>query len=298
MVLAPPNEGTRRTRVTGSVIDRSGSAKGGCHQGPPTRLGSEAGRGQWYSRRRHDAPTRRPLLPRHPRRSLRPRARAQPPAEPQAPAAPTAAPPTGPIGPQGQFDPVPQGLSVDGVKKLCDDHLAAAQAMLERIKALKGAPPAELTYEATLGALRRRRVRGRQRLASSRTCSRVAHPDEAVREAAKLCEPKADKFTTALYLDADLAAVMRAYAAKKEPLDGERKRLLADTLRDFRRNGLELSPDKQTRLRQINEQITTIGQKFESNIASSVGHVEVKPAQLDGPRRRSTSPSTRRARTG
>ncbi|HVY48884.1 MAG TPA: M3 family metallopeptidase, partial [Minicystis sp.] len=109
-----------------------------------------------------------------------------------------------------------------------------------------------------------------------------AHPDAAVREAAKACEPKADRFTTALYLDADLAGVLRAYAAKNEPLDGEKKRLLSDTLRDFRRNGLELPPDKQARLRQLNEQITDIGQKFESNIASSGGKIRVKPASLAG----------------
>ncbi len=58
--------------------------------------------------------------------------------------------------------------------------------------------------------------------------------------------------------------------------------MLADVLRDFRRNGLELSPEKQARLRQINEQLTTIGQKFDSNIASSVGKIKIKPAQLAG----------------
>jgi thimet oligopeptidase len=110
----------------------------------------------------------------------------------------------------------------------------------------------------------------------------VAHPDAAVRDAAKLCEPKTEKFTTALYLDADLAGVLQAYANKNEALAGEKKRLLADVLRDFRRNGLMLPPDKQQRLRQINEEITKLGQDFEANIASAANKVEVHSQQLAG----------------
>src|SRR5262249_6180231 len=110
----------------------------------------------------------------------------------------------------------------------------------------------------------------------------VAHPDGAVREAAKACEPKTDKFMTALWLDADVAAVIKAFATKGERLDGERARLLSDVLRDFRRNGLELAPEKQQRLRELNENITTLGQKFMSNIGASTDKIHVKPASLEG----------------
>src|SRR5262249_60330876 len=108
----------------------------------------------------------------------------------------------------------------------------------------------------------------------------VAHPDAAVREAAKACEPKTDRFNTAMWLDADLAGVLRAYSAKHEKLDTEKTRLLADTLRDFRRNGLELAPDKQQQLRQLNEQITKLGQDFMSKIGRSNAKIEVKPSTL------------------
>ena len=178
-------------------------------------------------------------------------------------------------------DPVPPGLSVDGEKRVCDDHLKAAAALVGRIKALKSAPPAELTYDATLGRFDRavlETLEGGQ----MPYLMAVAHPDAAVREAAKLCEPKTEKFTTALYLDADLAAVLQAYASKNEPLEGERKRLLADVLRDFRRNGLGLPPDKQDRLRHLNEEITKLGQDFEANIASAAGKIEVHTKQLAG----------------
>jgi thimet oligopeptidase len=206
-----------------------------------------------------------------------------PPAPPPAAAPAPSAQPTATPAPaaRAEVDPVAVGMSVEGVKKLCDDHLAAAKALLDELRALEGAPPDKLTYEATLG-------RYDDVLLELSTAGEfpylmgVAHPDEAVRAAAKLCEPKTDKLTTSLFLDADLAAVMKAYADKREPLSGERARLLHDVLRDFHRNGIDLPPEKQKRLRELNEELTSIGQDFMSNIGSSVGKVELRPAQLEG----------------
>lgn len=198
----------------------------------------------------------------------------------------TAGPPTAPAasGADPVFsdaDPVTQGLTVDGVKRMCDEHLKAAGALIERIKTLKGAPAAALTYEATLGRFDRA-VLETLEAGQMPYLMAVSHPDSAVREAAKLCEPKTEKFNTALYLDADLASVIQAYAARNEPLAGERKRLLADVLRDFRRNGLNLPAEKQASLRHLNEEITKLGQDFEANIASANGKIEVHAQQLAG----------------
>jgi thimet oligopeptidase len=110
----------------------------------------------------------------------------------------------------------------------------------------------------------------------------VAHPDKAVRDAAKECEPKVEHLTTGLYLDAALASVLKAYAAKDEKLEGEKARLLKDTLRDFRRNGLELSADDQVKLRALNKEITELGQTFGTNIAASTGKISIAPQQLEG----------------
>src|SRR5262249_39735968 len=48
-------------------------------------------------------------------------------------------------------DPVPMALTAQGIIKHCDDHLAAAQKLLEQMKALRGASADKLTYDATLG---------------------------------------------------------------------------------------------------------------------------------------------------
>jgi thimet oligopeptidase len=180
-----------------------------------------------------------------------------------------------------EFDPVAIGTTAAGVKSLCDDHLSAAQAHVDAIKALKGAPPDKLTYAATVGRFDDM-VLELNSAGEFPYLMGVAHPDATVRDAAKLCEPKVDSFNTAVWLDADVAAVIKAYAGKGEKLEGERARLLSDVLRDFRRNGLELPPDKQQRLKEINDQITRIGQDFMSNLSAATGSIEIAPKSLDG----------------
>ncbi|HMY18555.1 MAG TPA: oligopeptidase A, partial [Polyangium sp.] len=173
-----------------------------------------------------------------------------------SPSASTLAPvPTAPLVAvelmQPDFDPVPIGMTPDGVRKLCDERLAQAKKHLDAIKTLKGADPDKLTYASTLGKFDEAILEATNASAFPYLMG-LAHPDGTTRAAAKECEPKVDAFQTSMWLDADLAGVMKAYAAKKDKLDGERAQLLADILRDFRRNGLELPADKQTRLRELN----------------------------------------------
>ena len=112
----------------------------------------------------------------------------------------------------------------------------------------------------------------------------VAHPDSAVREAAKLCEPKVEKFTTALYLDAGVASVLQRLRGKGEKLEGEKKRAP-------RRHAPRLPPQRPRSRRPTSRQLpaasttrrsSSIGQKFTVNIGASTGKLELKPSQLAG----------------
>jgi thimet oligopeptidase len=198
-----------------------------------------------------------------------------------ASAAPPWTPPAPPAAAAAAFDPVAVGMTVDGVRHLCDDHLARAQALVDYVKRYQGAPAERLTYDETLGRWDEISMEV-QDAGSFAYLMGVAHPDAAVRDAAKECQPKSDAFTTSLYLDAGLAAVIKAYAAKGDALRGERARLLSDVLRDFHRNGVDLPADQQATLRALNHEITELGQKFETNIASSRGEILVTRKQLDG----------------
>lgn len=181
-------------------------------------------------------------------------------------------------GPGGPDD---AALARRGIESLCEGSIQRAKVTLDEIRALDGADDAALTWEATLGRLDH--VRQALRNAGDfPALMAVAHPDDQVREKAKLCEPKIDKLETSIWLDAKLARVMKRYATKKEPITGVRARLLEHTLRDFRRNGLDLDAQSQARVREINEELTKLGLDFDTNLAESHLSLAVSPEQLDG----------------
>ena len=200
----------------------------------------------------------------------------------------------GPARAIGERPIVPSALDIDpvavalgghdpreGVVSLCDNSLARARLILDDVRAMDTKPDADLSWDTTVGALDRAKIAIRN-AGDFPGLMAVAHPDDTVREAAKGCEPKVDKLETELWLDAALARVVKRYAAKKEPLSTPRARLLTHTLRDFRRNGLELDAKGQERVRGLNDELTKLGQDFSENIAASHLFVDATPAQLEG----------------
>ncbi|MEI7512848.1 MAG: M3 family metallopeptidase [Candidatus Uhrbacteria bacterium] len=175
-------------------------------------------------------------------------------------------------------DPVPSAFTVEGVTALCDTHLAKAKELTDGIRMLSHDA---LTWENTFGAFDDAMLA--LELASSMpSLMLMTHPDAAVREAAAKAEPKVSEFVTKLLLDGKLAEVLKAYASKNIEIDGARKKFIEETLRDFRRNGLELSLEKQEILKKLNEELTKLGQEFEANIAKAQGFIEIDPSQLSG----------------
>ncbi|HEU4533578.1 MAG TPA: M3 family metallopeptidase, partial [Polyangiaceae bacterium] len=179
------------------------------------------------------------------------------------------------------LDPTLDGQSAAGITDVCEAGLARAALLAGEIRAAGAGPDEHLTWERTFGAF------DDIALALSTAGSfagllSVAHPDEAVREAARACEPKVDAFATALFLDAEVARALKRYAARGEALSPARARLVEHTLRDYRRNGLELDAAGQARLRRLNEEITEVSQAFEANLAGATLALRLEPARLEG----------------
>lgn len=210
-----------------------------------------------------------------------------PPVGPAAPAA-TVQPDGGGKGEQSAsgpqlklVEPVKEGMSVEGVTALCNDNLAIAREILGTIKSRDPSQEATLRWDNTFGRLDEA-VLSINNASEFPYLMGVAHPDEAVRNAARACETKTDKLVTGIFLDAELYAVLKAYAAKSDKQSAERTRFIAHTVRDFRRNGIDLPEEKQQRLRKINEEITQLGQRFIAEISASKGVIELSPQQLAG----------------
>ena len=109
----------------------------------------------------------------------------------------------------------------------------------------------------------------------------AVHPDEAIRETARVCEQDVDSFMSALRLDRGL---YEAFAALDlNTLDADTRRLVEHALRDFRRAGVDRDETTRMRLRAIDEELTKLGQAFQKNIVEDVRHITVSdPSALAG----------------
>ncbi len=107
------------------------------------------------------------------------------------------------------------------------------------------------------------------------------HPDEAIRDAARECEQEVEQFRFELLLDREMYDALAA--VEVSGADAETQRFLAHTLRDYRRAGVDKPPEIRARLKQIDEELTRLGQSFSKNISEDVRAIEVTdPARLAG----------------
>ena len=107
------------------------------------------------------------------------------------------------------------------------------------------------------------------------------HPDEAIRDVARECEQEVARFYSNLALDREVYDALAAVDVSAA--DADTQRFLAHTLRDYRRAGVDKPPEVRDRLKQIDEELTRLGQHFSKNISEDVRAVEVKdPRRLAG----------------
>jgi len=107
------------------------------------------------------------------------------------------------------------------------------------------------------------------------------HPDEAIRDAARECEQEVSRFYSDLALDREMYDALAA--VEVSGADAETQRFAAHTLRDYRRAGVDKPPEVRARLKQIDEELTKLGQSFSKNISEDVRAIEVTdPARLAG----------------
>jgi thimet oligopeptidase len=107
------------------------------------------------------------------------------------------------------------------------------------------------------------------------------HPDESIRDAARECEQEVSRFYSDLALDREMYDVLAAVDVSKA--DADTRRFVEHTLRDYRRAGVDKSPETRDRLKKIDEELTRLGQQFSKNTSEDVRSIEVKDkARLAG----------------
>jgi thimet oligopeptidase len=107
------------------------------------------------------------------------------------------------------------------------------------------------------------------------------HPEEAIRDTARECEQDVSRFYSDLALDREMYDALAAVDVSGA--DADTQRFHAHTLRDYRRAGVDKPPEVRERLKQIDEELTKLGQAFSKHISEDVRSIEIAdPKRLAG----------------
>ncbi|WP_431830731.1 M3 family metallopeptidase [Acinetobacter ihumii] len=103
-------------------------------------------------------------------------------------------------------------------------------------------------------------------------------PDEKIRQASEDCEVKMSEFQTGVFQDARLYQKIK----RIQPNDAIDTKYRQDILQAFENTGVQLSADKQVRLKDIMLQLTKIEQEYARNVRDNPEKLEFTPAELKG----------------
>ena len=148
------------------------------------------------------------------------------------------------------------------VTEACEDAIAACDAAVDAIVAT---PDGEHTFANTLGALEAA-TDGVSQASGQYAFMAYVATDAELREAGRAAEERIDKYLIDLSFREDLYAAIKAYAGRGEALGAEEQRLLNFELRDYRRNGFELGEAERARVRELSDELVSLGVEFQKNI--------------------------------
>jgi len=166
-------------------------------------------------------------------------------------------------------------------KAWADAHMAASQAHVDALLAVKGTRTAENTLRPFDEAQRELDLAG-----SGASLLTNASPNKALRDVGDEVVQKVSAQGTALSLNPDVYHALQAVDVAglgKAAADAATKYYLAHTLLQYKLSGIDKDAETRERVRKLSDQLTAEVLHFQRNIAESQGTVEVKDkAQLDG----------------
>ena len=104
----------------------------------------------------------------------------------------------------------------------------------------------------------------------------------AVRDAATDAIKSLSEWAVGLDYRDDVYRALKTFADTKPNLAGEDKKLLDDTLRDYRRAGLDLPKDQRDAVEKVRKELTALETDFESNVTKAHAELKFTKAELAG----------------
>jgi Zn-dependent oligopeptidase len=166
----------------------------------------------------------------------------------------------------------------EAVQATVDQTIAQGNAALDALGRLQ---PGEVNFHNTIQALDDLAYlvqRASERLELIEQTSTNA----AVRDAATEASKKLADWQVGTDYREDVYAAVKAFAATRPALKGEDKKLLDETLRDYRRAGLGLPKDQRDVVEKLRKELTALETDFEDNVTKATQPVKFTKAELEG----------------
>src|SRR5438132_7722754 len=171
------------------------------------------------------------------------------------------------------WDQTPE--AVDAAMK---DAIAKANAALDQIGAQD---PGKVTFKSTVVALDD--VTYQASLAANKaTIIKETNTSPALRTAAENAVKAFQDWAVGVDYREDVYKTIKAFADTHPKLTGEDEKLLKETLRDYRRAGLDLPPDQRKEVEQLRKELSKLGNELDTNIVKANAQVMFTKADLDG----------------
>ncbi len=138
----------------------------------------------------------------------------------------------------------------------------------------------QLTFQSTVRALDDMAYAGMS-VANRLALIKETSPEAALREAATESLKELEEWSVAVDYREDVYRNLKAYASRKPRLRGDAK-LLDETMRDFRRAGLQLPTTERAEVEKLRKELSRLGMDFESNVNEASKDLKFKKVELEG----------------
>ena len=166
----------------------------------------------------------------------------------------------------------------EAVDALMKGAIEKANKALDQIAAQD---PAKVTFKSTVVALDD--LTYEASLAENKAVIiKETNTNEAMRKAGENADKTFQDWAVGIDYREDVYKAIKAFADTHPKLTGEDERVLSDVLRDYRRAGLALAPDKRKEVEQLRKELTKLGTEFDANNVNAKAPVVFTKAELEG----------------
>jgi len=166
----------------------------------------------------------------------------------------------------------------EAVEASVKNAISTANAALDQIAAQD---PSKVTFKSTIVALDDLGYQARN-AANKATIIKESNQSAAMRTAGENAVKFFQDWAVGVDYREDVYKAIRAFEKTNPRLSGEDAKLLKETMRDYRRAGLDLPPEKRKEVEKLRKDLSKLGTDFARNIVEVQTPVVFTKAELDG----------------